>query len=111
MLCAPQPSAPARTPRPGLRRSGTTSMSRRAGWRRSSSEPCKLRKPKLDQRPDRVLEPSLARDLERLLVALPRLRRVDSLFEPVVPRHEQLLDPHSCVVDGHPGSLTTRSFV
>jgi hypothetical protein len=34
----------------------------------------------------------LASDRERLLVALADLLRGDSLFEPVVPRHEQIVD-------------------
>jgi CheY-like chemotaxis protein len=56
-------------------------------------EPLEIGEPELDERPDRVLDACLARRLERLLVTLPRLRRVDSLLESVVSGHEQLLDP------------------
>ena len=40
--------------------------------------------PDLDQRPDPLLHPVLARERQRLLVALAHLRRVDALLEPVV---------------------------
>ena len=65
-------------PEPGRacrRPSRTTSGVRRLGWRRFSSEPFEVGEPDLDERPDRVLDPRLARELERLLVALPRLSR------------------------------------
>ena len=67
-------------PRPNLAARGaaaelTTSGCRRSGWRRSSCEPLEIGEPELDERPDRVLEPRLARDLERLLVALAHLLR------------------------------------
>jgi hypothetical protein len=86
------------------------SMSRRAGWRRSS-EPLEIGEPDLDQRLDRPLEPGLAGHLERLLVALPRLGRIDALLEPVVARHEQLLDPLARVAPLHVGSLAVHLSV
>ena len=48
--------------------------------------------PDLDERPHGVLEPRLARDRERLFVALARLGGVDTLLEAVVARDEQPLD-------------------
>jgi CheY-like chemotaxis protein len=75
-----------------------TSMSRRAGWRRFWSEPLEVGEPDFDQRPNALLEPRLARDGERLLVALPRLPRMHALLEPVVPRYEQSLDSLTSVV-------------
>jgi hypothetical protein len=68
--------------------SGTTSTSRRAGWRRSSFELPKIRKPDLNQRSDRILEPGLPGDRESLLVALPYLGRIDSLLETIVTRDQ-----------------------
>ena len=62
------------------------------GWRSFWSEPLEVREPDLDERPHRLLEPRLTGGLERLLVALAHLRRVDALLEPVVSRQEQLLD-------------------
>src|SRR5262249_6449516 len=99
--CVLGPSYRARTPPPAPQPRSTTSMSRPAGWRRSSSEPCKLRQPTPDQRPDRLFTPRLACDLERLLVTLARLCRVDALLEPVVPGDDQLLDPLPGVIRGH----------
>src|SRR5437870_4236186 len=69
-----------------------TSRSRRAAWRRFSSEPLEVGEPELDQRADRLLEPCLARERERLLVALAGLRRIDALLQPVVAGDEELLD-------------------
>jgi hypothetical protein len=54
--------------------------------------------PDLDERSDRVLEPGLPRDLERLLVALTDLVERDPLLEPVVARHQELLDALARVV-------------
>ena len=81
-------------------------MSRRAGWRRFSSEPLEVREPDLDERPDQLLEPRLARERERLLVAFARLARVDALLEAVVARDEQLLDPLPSVAALHKASIT-----
>ena len=78
-------------PRERLPRS-TTSGFRRSGWRRSSSEPFEIGEPDLDERPHRVLDPRLARHLERLLVALARLLRRHALLQAVVARDEQPLD-------------------
>ena len=66
-----------------------------------------IREPDLDERPDPLLEPGLPRERERLLPALARLRRVDALLEPVVARHEQLLDPLVDVLF-HKATLTGR---
>jgi CheY-like chemotaxis protein len=59
----------------------------------SSREPLEVGQPELDERLDRLLDARLARLGQRLLVALPGLRGVDALLEPVVPGHEELLDP------------------
>jgi CheY-like chemotaxis protein len=67
-------------------------VSRRAGWRRFSSEPLEVGEPDLDQRADALLEPGLPRDGQRLLVVLARFSRVDALLEPVVARDQKLLD-------------------
>jgi len=67
-------------------------MSRRAAWRRFSSEPLEVGEPELDERADRLLEPRLARERQRLLVALAGLRRIHALLQPVVAGDEQLLD-------------------
>jgi hypothetical protein len=78
-----------------------TSRSRRAAWTRSSSEPLEVGEPDFDQRADALLETGLARDGERLLVALPRLLRIDALLEPVVTRDEKPLDSLTRVVALH----------
>ena len=61
-------------------------------WRRFSSEPFEVGEPELDERPDRVLDPCLAGELERLLVALPDFLELDALLEPVVAGDEQPLN-------------------
>jgi hypothetical protein len=48
----------------------------------------KIRKPDLNQRFDRILEPGLPGDRESLLVALPYLGRIDSLLETIVTRDQ-----------------------
>jgi hypothetical protein len=48
----------------------------------------KIRKPDLNQRSDRILEPGLPGDGESLLVALPYLGRIDSLLETIVTRDQ-----------------------
>src|SRR3954451_20025008 len=78
-------------PRAPLRWS-TTSGVRQSGWRRSCCEPFEVREPDLDQRPDRLLEPGLLRNGQRLLVALPDLVGGNALFQPVVARQEQIVD-------------------
>jgi CheY-like chemotaxis protein len=85
-------------------------MSRRAGWRRSS-QPLEIGEPDLHEGSDGLLEPRLARDGERLLVALARLRRVDALLQPVVARHEQFLDPLAGVNGLHARSLAPHFYV
>ena len=72
----------------GARRQGV----RRLAWRRLSSEPFEIGEPDLDERPHRVLDPCLAGELERLLVALPRFLGRDALLEPVVSGDEQPLN-------------------
>jgi CheY-like chemotaxis protein len=87
-------------------------MSRRAGWRRSSPEPLEVGEAQLDQRPDRVLEPRLACDGERLLEVRPRLLGIDALLQTVVARDQKFLDSLTNVallLDSR--SLTTRLFV
>jgi glycosyltransferase involved in cell wall biosynthesis len=88
-----------------------TSMRRRAGRRRSSGEPLEIREPDLDERPDRVLQPRFPRHRERLLVALACLGRIDSLFQPVVPGHKQLLDPLARIGRLHARSLAAHVSV
>jgi preprotein translocase subunit SecG len=61
--------------------------------------------PRLDQRPDRVLETCLARDGQRLLVRRAHLLDRDPLLEPVVARHEELLDTHARVLVRHRESV------
>jgi preprotein translocase subunit SecG len=79
---------------------------RRSEWRSFSSEPVEIGQPDLDKRSHGGFEARLARDLERLLVALPGLRRVDALLETVVTRHEQTLDLRPRVVAGrHAGRI------
>jgi hypothetical protein len=56
-------------------------------------EPLEVREPDLDERPNVLLEPRLAGDRERLLVALTRLVGAHSLLQAVVTGHEELLDP------------------
>src|SRR4029453_14744732 len=89
----------------------TTSGVRRSGWRRSSSEPFEIGEPDLDERPDRLLEACLARRLERLLCALPRLRGIDTLLEPVVARDQQLLDALARRFPLHKPSVTRQDLV
>jgi CheY-like chemotaxis protein len=76
-------------------------VSRRAGWRRFSSEPLEVGEPDLDQRPDAFLQTGLASDGQRLLVALARLHRVYTLLEAVVAGHEQSLNSLTRVVALH----------
>jgi CheY-like chemotaxis protein len=76
--------------------------------RSAAGEPIEVGEPDLDERPHLVLEPCLACDGERLLIALARLGRVDALLEPVVPGHEQLLDPLTWVVPLHKRRLTRQ---
>jgi hypothetical protein len=83
-------------------------MSRPAVWRRFSSEPLEVGQPDLDKRADGVLEPGLDRDGERLLVALPRLLRVDALLEPIVSRDEKSLDSLTRLVGLHFPSVTVQ---
>src|SRR4029077_1223782 len=77
-------------------------------WKRFSSEPLEVGEPDLDERADRVFEPCFAGGLERLLIALPGLGRIDALLQPVVSGDEELLDSfvrlaplHKSTVTGH----------
>jgi len=76
--------------------------------RRSQTAPLELGELLPDARPHGALYAGLPRDRERLLVALARLGRVDALLEPVVPGHEQLLDPLTRVVPLHKRRLTRQ---
>jgi hypothetical protein len=67
-------------------------MSRRAVWRRFSSEPLEVGEPDLDERTDRLLEARLTHERQGLLVALAGLRRVYALLQPVVAGNKQFLD-------------------
>ena len=69
----------------------TTSGFRRSGWRRSCFEPLKIGEPDLDERPDRLLDAGVAREFERLLVALAHLGRVDALLQAIVPGQQRLV--------------------
>ena len=82
----------ARTPRPARPRPSTTSGVRRRRSSRSWKEPLEVGEPDLDERAHRLLEPRLARDRERLLVALSGLLRGDALLQPVVAGDEELLN-------------------
>jgi CheY-like chemotaxis protein len=76
-------------------------MSRRAAWRRSSTEPLEVGEPELDQRPHALLDPGLPRHLERLLVALARLPRIHSLLKSIVSGDEKFLDSLTRVLALH----------
>lgn len=65
--------------------------------RRCWSELREIGQPDLDEWPDRRLEPGLAGQRERLLVARTHLRRLNPLFQAVVARHESLLDTNTDV--------------
>jgi hypothetical protein len=52
-------------------------------------------------RPDRVLDPGLPGERQRLLPALARLRGIDPLFETVVAGYEMLLDSRTQIILGH----------
>jgi hypothetical protein len=62
------------------------------GWRRLSSEPLEIGEPELHERPHCVLQPGVARSLERLLEALAHLGHIDALLETIVAYNEQVLD-------------------
>ena len=47
-----------------------------------------IREPDLDERPDLILEPRLAREGEGLLPACACLGRIDALLQAIVARHE-----------------------
>src|SRR5205823_10534473 len=64
--------------------------------------------PDLDERTHRLLEPGVARDRERLLPALARLLRIDTLLEAVVAGDEQLLDSLAHVLALHKTSVTRQ---
>src|SRR5207248_9539917 len=108
---APPPSFRARTPPPARPPSGTESMSRRAGWRRSSSKPLEIGEPNFHQRSDRILETRLARGCQRLLVALSRLREIDALLEAIVAGNQELLDSLAGVRSLHARSLAAHIYV
>lgn len=76
-------------------------MSRRAAWRRSSSEPLEVGEPEVDKRPHALLEPGRPRDLERLLITLPRLPWIHALLKSVVPSDEKFLDSLARIVALH----------
>jgi hypothetical protein len=79
--------------------------------RRSSFELLKIRKPDLNQRSDRVLEPGLPGDRESLLVALPYLGRIDALLETIVTCDQELLDSLVRVLGLHERSLAAHISV
>jgi CheY-like chemotaxis protein len=82
-------------------------------WRRFSSEPFEIGKPDLDERPDSVLDPRVASELERLLVALARFLDGNTLLQPVVAGHEQALDLRADLVARgvHIRSLTRQDHL
>src|SRR5581483_8073119 len=98
-------TAPRGPPRPR-----TTSGCRRRRWRRFSSEPLEVGEPDLDQRPDARLEAVLARDRERPLVALPDLLDRHALLQPVVARHEQVVDLRARLVLVHRRNRTAATL-
>jgi hypothetical protein len=83
-------------------------MSRRAWWRRSSSEPLEVGEPELDERPHRVLQARLTGDGQRLLVALARFRRIHALLEPVVTSDKKPLDSLTRLPGLHIPSVTVQ---
>lgn len=82
-------------------------------WRRFSSEPFEVGQPELDKRADRILDSGLARELERLLVALPDFLDLDPLLEAVVAGDEQPLDLGAHLIAGgvHICSLARQDHV
>ncbi len=96
-----------RTTPPASRRRATTSSFRRSGSKRFCFELREIGKPELDQRRDLLLDPGLARELERLLVAFTHLRGRDTLFQAVVPREQRFLDPNTETVV-HPAHSIQR---
>src|SRR6476646_6885160 len=86
----------------------TTCGFRPSGSRRSSAarQTLEVGDPDRDEGADGVLEASFARDSERLLPALTRLRGIDALLQPVVSRDKKLLDTLVCVLPLHKPSLT-----
>ena len=60
------------------------------------------------ERPHAVLDPGLAGERERLLVALADLRRVDALLQAIVPREQRLLDTNTGVVRHAPKPYCSR---
>ena len=75
-------------------------MSRRAGWRRFSSEPFELGQPDVDEGRDALLEPGFARDHERLLVARAHPGGVEAPLQ-IVARDEESVDSLIRVVPLH----------
>ena len=86
---------------PGGRRGARRQAAGGAGGGASPCEPLEIGEPELDERPDRLLEPGFARQLERRLVALAHLLRRDALLEPVVAGDEEMLDLRTGVLRGH----------
>jgi hypothetical protein len=76
--------------------------------RRFSSEPLEVGKPDLHERADPLLDPCLARLLERPFVALANFGRVDPLLETVVPGNEELLNPFPSLVPLHKSTVTVQ---
>jgi hypothetical protein len=74
-------------------------------------QPLEVGEPDFHERPDRVLEARLPSRLERVLVALARLRRIDTLLEPIVAGHQELLDPAAGVVPLHKPSVTRQDLL
>jgi CheY-like chemotaxis protein len=68
-------------------------------------EPVEVREPELDERAHALLEARLACHLERLEEALAGLLGGDTLLEPVVAGHEELLDPLPRLGLVHPRTL------
>jgi hypothetical protein len=76
--------------------------------RRFSRKPFEIGKPELDERADPLLDPSLAREGECLLVARAHLLGIDALLQAVVAGHEQLLDPLARVFPLHKSTVTSQ---
>ena len=86
------------TPAPNLRSHGSLKAGSDGAWglrrvvcRRRVRQPFEIGEADLHQRANGILEARLARDGERLLVALARFRRIDSLLQPIVTGDEQAL--------------------
>ena len=108
MRCGTRRRFHARIPRRVRQPNASTSGVRPSASRRSCCKPLEIGEPDFDERSDRVLDPGFARRCEGLLVALARLRGVDSLLQPVIAGNEQLLNALARGIPLHKTSVTRQ---